>query len=153
MRTKIAIIFIVLLCELAIGADIAVVASARIRAVPSTERVKALIREIAAEFRLPDARVPNIVVICLSREEARAQRLPPGARTVADRIDYDGVLLYHIWIVDDVTDFVVAEAIATAIARESAARPGAAEIRATARRVCQRLKYKIDVKEFAAKTN
>ena len=134
--------------EVGSAGEIAVLSSPEFHHPPSVSRVREVVREIATEFSLRQDAVPNMVVMFVTRAEAKVQRLPTTGNVVADRMSNEDGILYHIWIIDDPTDTAVVHAIADVLGHEAQTHRSAAELAATARRVCKRLKAKISIAEM-----
>lgn len=141
--------------HLAASAKVTVLASPGISPIKE-DRIRAIIREAAAELRVPEEHLQEFVVVLISRKDPIVRHWPGTTRMVVTRavtniINYGEDLsttipaatmtatLYYLWIIDDSSDATLATAIITAIDQEEGLRLSADDVIAVAKRVCIRV--------------
>ena len=146
---------VVVCCALAVAwasaSEIAVFCSPDMPRAVTTAHALEIEHDVAAEFGVRDANLPNMVIFITTREGAITEGIPVTTPIVVDHVKIrsaGGASVYHLWLIETSNDAGLAKAIATAINDDLGAGKSPKEITELTRHVCSRLDAKVSVDEL-----
>lgn len=157
MLRLLSLTIILFAAHVAAASELVVLSSPGVHKPVKADRIRAIIREAAADLHVPEASLPTFVVLLITRKDADAQHWPTSTRSAVGRVaqiyGVDGrdaqleTPLYDLWIVDDpaAPNAAVVVSVVTAINQENKMGLSLDNVVAVSTRVCRRLNASIRV--------